>query len=132
MKSIEDSLNSHILKLGVSNIINAGIGVFAVTDIPKDTVLFEGGDSCLVEWKYIPKESKQYISSITHNDERGIYLNRPINEVYIAYYFNHSECPNVHYDSKNDRFITIKDIKKEEELTCYYIPEERDWNVLKS
>ena len=69
MKYIKDSLNSHILKLGVSNIVNAGIGVFAVTDITKDTVLFKGGDSCLIEWKDIPKESKQYISSITHNDE---------------------------------------------------------------
>jgi len=132
MKSIKDSLNSHILKLGVSNIVNAGIGVFAVTNITKDTVLFKGGDNCLIEWKDIPKESKQYISSITHNDEKGVYLNKPINEIYIAYYFNHSEHPNVHYDSKNDSFITIRDIKKEEELTCYYTLKERDWNVLKS
>jgi SET domain-containing protein len=132
MKSIKDSLSSHILKLGISNIDKAGIGVFAVTDIVKDTVLFEGGEDSFIEWKYITEESKPYISSITHNDDKGIYLNKPINEIYIAYYFNHSELPNVHYDSKNDRFIAIRDIKKEEELTCYYIPEERDWNVPKS
>jgi hypothetical protein len=108
------------------------VGVFAVTNIAKDTVLFGGGEDHLIEWERLKEESKAYLSSITHNDEKGIYLDRPVNEIYVAYYFNHSECPNVHYDSRHDRFMSIRDISINEELTCYYIPEERDWNVPES
>ena len=31
-------------------------------------------------------------------------------------------------DLENDIYYSIREIKSGEELTCYYLPKERDWN----
>ena len=127
LTEIEDSLKKHIVRLQPSKIKNAGIGLFAVTYIPKDTLLFPSSNNYLIPWNLVPESIRDYLNSICHTTNEGVYLDRPPNEIYTAYYINHSETPNVFHDSKNDNYWTIRDIEPGQEITCYYPIEERDW-----
>lgn len=129
-KEIKESLTKPIVRLQPSTVKNAGIGLFAVTYIPKDTLLFPSPNNHLIEWKYIPELVRDYLKSICHNTSEGVYLDRPPNEIYTAYYVNHSENPNVFHDSAKDNYWAIRDIQPGEELTCYYLIEERDWKCI--
>ena len=49
--------------------------------------------------------------------------------LYTEYYINHSHNPNLFWDRKTHEFFAIRDIKEGEELTSYYRPDERDWEL---
>jgi hypothetical protein len=121
-----------IVRLGVSKIPNAGIGVFAVTNISKDMLLFKPIKNYILPWQTIPEPAVSYLTGICNVTTNGVILDCEPNKIYSAYYINHSNNPNLHHDLTNDEYWSIRDIKEGEELTCFYLPNERDWNVSES
>lgn len=118
-----------IVRLKPSTIDKDGVGVFAVTNIAKDTLVFKPKRNYILPWDVIPFISLSYFKSICHTNESGIIIDRPPNDINASYFVNHSNNPNLHHDSETDEYWTIKDIVPGEELTCYYLLKERDWNV---
>ena len=115
-----------------STIPGAGVGVFSLVDIPKDTLIFDVNRSDdfffkMSEIENLPSNIKDYILGMTDGTEEGFYLDVPAFKIYTAYYINHSFEPNVFWDRRNDELFSIKDIKSGEELTTYYRPDERDF-----
>jgi SET domain-containing protein len=106
--------------------------VFALQNIKKDTILFSSnGKNIFISWKEVPTMKpgvKDSILSLCLSDENGFYLNSPFSKINCSYYVNHSSSPNCHHDLNNDIYYAIRDIEEGEELTCYYLPEERDWD----
>lgn len=115
-----------------SQIVNAGIGVFALHDIEKDVVLFGGKKKNIfvlwqeVEW--LSLEVVEHLKKICLCDDQGFYIDDKLSQINCSYYINHSHEPNCHHDLENDIYYSIREIKSGEELTCYYLPKERDWN----
>ena len=103
------------------------MGVFSLCDIPKDTIIWKEKQKVVkVSWDKIPDEISDYVCSMTWNDDDGFYLDCDLDRMYQAYYVNHSDNPNVDvYD--NQWYITIRDIKKGEELLYRYSEDEKDW-----
>lgn len=125
-------LNDCYVQLKPSKVCN-GVGIFALLTIPKNTVLFSDvePDSYLITWENlegVDQQVLQYLNSICNTSEKGVYLNRTVNNINVTYYVNHSEEPNLFHDRALDRFITLKEIQSGEELLCTYEPEEIDWN----
>lgn len=115
-----------------STIPGAGVGVFALIDIPKDTLIFdvERGDDHFIknfEIEDLPDNIQNYILGMTDGIEEGFYLDVPAFKIYTAYYVNHSSEPNIFWDRRTDELFSIKDIPYGEELTTYYKPIERDF-----
>lgn len=111
----------------------AGVGVFALQNIPKDTLIFEveRKDDYFFknsEIKNLPPSIQEYILGMTDGiDGEGFYLDVPAFKIYMSYYVNHSYNPNVFWDRRTDELFSIKDIQTGEELTTYYKPSERDF-----
>jgi hypothetical protein len=115
-----------------SAIPGAGVGVFALIDIPKDTLIFEveRTDDYFFEYseiKDISPNIQNYIMAMTDGVEEGFYLDVPAFKIYAAYYVNHSYNPNVFWDRRSDELFSIKDIECGEELTTYYKPNEKNF-----
>lgn len=111
-------------RLGSSEI--HGIGVFAITDIEKDTPLFEFDNTEMVwvnanEIENLHPKIKQLYNDfciIKHNNTvYGCPIN--FNQLTMAWYMNHSDEPNVEPD-KGYNFVTKRLIKEGEELTVNY------------
>jgi hypothetical protein len=115
-----------------STISGAGVGVFSLIDIPKDTLIFEVKRDDDYFFKYseiedLPQSVKDYILGMTDGVEEGFFLDVPAFKIYTAYYVNHSHEPNVFWDRRTDELFSIRDIKIGEELTTYYKPCERNF-----
>lgn len=115
-----------------STISGAGVGVFSLIDIPKDTLIFEVKRDDDYFFKYseiedLPQSVKDYILGMTDGVEEGFFLDVPAFKIYTTYYVNHSHEPNVFWDRRTDELFSIRDIKIGEELTTYYKPCERNF-----
>ena len=139
--------NQHIIKLireqqtklAPSLIPGAGVGVFALVDIPKDTQI--KGASAFREYTgiqhyYVIKESdldgidekvKDYFSSMTEGEGDEHYVDAPPFMHYHCYYINHSSTPNCFWDRRTGDIYTQVDISEGQELTMYYKLSERDF-----
>jgi len=111
-------------RLGVSKI--HGIGVFAITDIEKETPLFEFDNTNMtwVDAKELenlpPKLKKLYDDFCVIKNNKTVYgCPANFNQLTMAWYMNHSDEPNVKID-KDYNFIANKPIKDGEELTINY------------
>lgn len=129
---ILNSIKTLKTHLKPSTIPGAGIGVFSLVDIPKDTLIFEVKRKDdyffkISEIEDLPLSIQDYILGMTDGTEEGFYLDVPAFKIYTAYYVNHSYEPNVFWDRRTDELFSIRDIKEGEELTTYYKPEERDF-----
>ncbi|MFA5109341.1 MAG: SET domain-containing protein [Patescibacteria group bacterium] len=101
-----------------------GIGVFAIKDIPKGKDVFVGDNSKIV-WidkkdirKQSPEIQKMYNDfCIVKGDKYGCPDN--FNNLTVGWYLNNSQKPNVRCN-KNYDFITLRLIKKGEELAVDY------------
>jgi hypothetical protein len=127
-------------KLGVSNIAGAGVGLFALVDIPKDT-LIKGcrafGEFCNTlpdfEFSYAEiadahPEVQKYVYSMTDGyDGDKFLIDAPLFMLYQGYYINHSNTPNCFWDRRTGDIFTQEEIKAGTELTMYYMKSERDF-----
>jgi SET domain-containing protein len=130
-QSIIQNLKLPQCKLGVSQISNAGVGVFALTDFPKGYLVFAPkGLIYSVFWNEVPNlqpSVKKYIKSICHSSDECFYIDRVLDQVDLSFYVNHSDSPNLIHDEDSDTYISKREIKEGEELTVFYPLEERDW-----
>jgi len=126
-------------KLGVSNITGAGVGVFALVDIPKDTLIkgcraFMEFCNMQSEFEFYYKEItgahpevQKYVYSMTDGHEDKFYIDAPLFMLYQGYYINHSNTPNCFWDRRTGDIYTQEEIKSGTELTMYYMSSERDF-----
>lgn len=130
-QSIIQNLKLPQCKLAPSKIPNAGVGVFALTDIPEGYPIFgPKGFLNFIEWEEIANcdfSVKQYIRNVCHSNEVGFWIDGHLDRIDMSYYVNHSELPNLWHDKTADVYYADKDIKQGEELYCFYPTEERDW-----
>lgn len=104
-----------------------GVGVFSLVDIPKDTVIFEPKKCVQIcEWQ-ISSEIREYLEKMTYYDGNGYWIDDDLQRLGQQYYINHSHEPNVAYERSTGKLYAVRDILKDEELTDYYFPGERDW-----
>ena len=104
-----------------------GVGVFSLVDIPRDTVIFEPKKCVQIcEWQ-ISSEIREYLEKMTYYDGNGYWIDDDLQRLGQQYYINHSHEPNVAYERSTGKLYAVRDILKDEELTDYYFPGERDW-----
>jgi SET domain-containing protein len=126
-------------KLAPSQIPGAGVGVFALVNIPKDT-LIKGSkafsdfvrkeDYYLFDWNEFEDldiRIKTYLWGMTDGHDNKFYIDAPPFMFYQGYYINHSDTPNCFWDRRTSNIYTQIDINPDEELTMYYTPSERDF-----
>jgi SET domain-containing protein len=102
----------------------AGVGVFAIRDIPKDTYVFEPDDDALVAVRKSKVDNLPYAVRRRYEDfcvlRKGTYkCPSSFNKLTPWWYLNTSENPNVAADSAL-KFYSIREIKAGEELTTDY------------
>ena len=103
-----------------------GVGVFAIKDIPRNTDLFP--DHQEEEWfpfsdeelEHLDEETRTMISDFFTKQNGYTWISRSLNNINVGWFLNHSSVPNVDHDTKKDTFITIKQVKKGEELLIDY------------
>ena len=124
-------------KLGSSNI--HGVGVFAIKDIPKGTVVFKFSnfhpdrdelvDVYEDEARSLSDEVLNLIKMYCGISRFNSYVihENGLNHIHFGYYLNHSNEPNLKiYSDPNAKeheyvnFITVEDVKMGEELTEDY------------
>lgn len=126
-------------KLAPSKIPGAGVGVFALVDIPKDTLI----KGCKAFMEFTKMESEfyfrydeledlhpniqKYVYSMTDGYEGEFCIDAPLFMLYQGYYINHSNTPNCFWDRRTGNIYTQVDIKADTELTMYYMTAERDF-----
>jgi hypothetical protein len=127
---LQEILNNPIVKLAPSQINGAGVGVFALSKIETEEIVFDTNTNIFIKWgeiNGIEENILKYIQQMCHYNDQGFWIDRPVNKINSSYYVNHSEDPNLYHDTKTDTFIAIKTIEIGEELTCVYPLDERDW-----
>ncbi len=126
-KLIADLKNHVYVRLMPSPI--AGVGVFAIRDIPKGMDPFGNYDmtfekiptSEIRNDPEIPDTVKKYVEDMCVTEDGYFYVPRcGINNIRPDFYLNHSTTPNMKTDDGGDAFITIREIKTGEELTIDY------------
>ena len=131
---IDNIVNKTFCKLGVSEI--SGVGVFAIKDIPADTVLFEKCNSKESFPIELSKEELSKSEDLVFEQIKNLFVASPhdtyplsrngLNLVDISFYLNHSENPNVKFCPERGEvgkflvFVSCKEIKAGEELTQDY------------
>lgn len=131
-KQIVHSINHYGKTKLAPSLVCDGVGVFAITEIESGYVLFQdvNSDNIHIPYELINDTSiRTHLTSTCNSDKFGIWLARTYNNINMSYYINHSETPNVYHDLELDRYITLRDILPDEELTCIYTKEEIDWLI---
>lgn len=130
-QSIIQNLKLPQCKLGVSKINGAGVGVFALSKIPKDYPIFAPrAINYFIRWNEISDASdaiKNYIRYICHSDKDGFFIDGFLDQIDLSFYVNHSETPNLIHDENADIYFSAREISEGEELTVLYPINERDW-----
>jgi SET domain-containing protein len=127
---LQELFDKTIVKLAPSKINGAGVGVFALTEIEKEDIVFATNTNQFIQWIEIggmDEDIITYIKKMCNHNEYGFWVDSAINKIGPSYYVNHSENPNLYHDLNTDTYFAIKNIKIDEELTCKYLPEEIDW-----
>ena len=104
-----------------------GVGVFSLCDIAKDTIIWKShGAPEKISWDEIPTYMQEHIASLTWCDNNGFWIDCDLDKIYQSYYVNHSNKPNVGIN-KDELYVTLKNIKKDEELLYRYSKKEQTW-----
>ena len=126
-------------KLAPSQIPGAGVGVFAIVEIQKDTIIkgcksfmeFIGKeDEYLFDWNEfddLDDRIKKYLWGMTDGYGNKFYIDAPPFMFYQGYYINHSNTPNCFWNRRSGDIYSQVDIAAGEELTMYYMPSERNF-----
>ena len=120
------NLKNTYCRLGLSKI--EGIGVIAIRDIPKDTNPFQGIKEQkwyslkISDFKNFDKEILKMIDNFFVVEENGKVLIPEfcLNGMDISFFLNHSKNPNLKTIDRGFNFLTLRKIKKGEELTVSY------------
>lgn len=105
-----------------------GVGIFAIRDIPKNTKVFTGAAPTRwfkfkqVDLNKLDKSILKMISDFFGSEVDGtVYIPQGgLNNMNVSYYLNHSNKPNVKTIDGGATFVTIRKIKKGEELYSDY------------
>ena len=104
-----------------------GIGVFAITDIPKGckTLFSRNAGSWIPlsfeEVEQLPAHVKEFIETYYLYDEENYFIpDHGCKVMDMANYLNHSRTPNIVSVNEGEYFETVRDIKKGEELLVNY------------
>jgi len=103
-----------------------GVGVFAIKDIPSNTNLFPDHEE--EEWfpfsddelSHLDEEVRDMVADFFTKQNGHTWVSRSLNNINIGWFLNHGDAPNADHDLKKDTFITIKKVKKGEELLIDY------------
>ena len=125
-QKIIDNLKNTYCRLKTSKL--EGIGIFAIRDIPKNTNPFWGVK--IQRWHKIKSSELKKLNknvfkmvsdffAVDENDEFSI-PECGLNGIDISFFLNTSNKPNIKTIDDGTNFITIKKIKKGEELTVSY------------
>jgi hypothetical protein len=118
------SFTKAIIKIAPSKKFG-GVGVFALRDLKEGTKISEErfmGESYFLrycDFRKVDNETKKVITDFCANSEDGFFMPRDINYLSIPWHMNHCCNGNVGLD-KNGNFVTIKGIRKGEELFYDY------------
>lgn len=111
-------------RLKVSTIKDAGVGVFAVTQIRKGEKLDTLFDDDKIRW--VSKEeyrsievSQELKENFSIKFEEGYSMPMDFNRICVGWYLNHSDSPNLHFNDEYDYFAA-RDINPGEELFIDY------------
>ena len=104
-----------------------GIGVFAITDIPRGTMTLFSNDTgnwiklSFAEVEQLPGHSREFIETYYLYDERHYFIPDHGTKIMdMANYLNHSNTPNIISMEEGKWFEAIRDIKSGEELFVDY------------
>ena len=104
-----------------------GVGVFAIENIPNNTILFSNVENDTIKLDYDDLESNlsknQYKLFAKLSDYRSnkYWTTNNFNLLPITSFFNHSsDNPNITWNEKTNEWITIKNIQKNEEFLWNY------------
>jgi SET domain-containing protein len=104
-----------------------GIGVFAITDIPKGTRNIFSKETggwiklSLEEAEQLPEHSREFIGTYYLYDEQQYYIpDHGCKVMDMANYLNHSHTPNIISVEEGKWFEALRDISKGEELFINY------------
>lgn len=111
-----------------------GVGVFAIRDIPENTNPFYGSKQKwfkfnILELKDFDKEILELINDffVIEEDKTVLIPEFGLNGMDISFFLNHSENPNIETKDGGFNFITLKKIKKGEELLVSYGTYDNKW-----
>ena len=127
-EKILENLKNTYCRIKTSNVDKGGVGIFAIRDIPKNTDPFYGAPNQvwrefkISELKRIDKEVMKMIDDffVIEKDKTVYVPDGGLNAMNISYFLNNSQKPNVKTIDNGKNFITIRRIKKGEELTSSY------------
>jgi SET domain-containing protein len=126
-------------KLAPSKISGAGVGVFALINIPKDTIIkgcrqfkkfINQKEGFCFDWNEfddLDDRIKKYLWGMTDCHDNKFYIDAPPFMFYQGYYINHSNTPNCFWDRRTSDIYSQIDISPGEELSMYYMKSERDF-----
>ena len=110
-----------------------GVGVFAIRDIPENTNPFYGSKQKwhkfnISELKDLDKEILGLINDffVIEEDETVLIPEFGLNGMDISFFLNHSKNPNIK-TNEGFNFITLREIKKGEELLVSYGTYDYKW-----
>jgi len=97
-----------------------GYGVFAAIDFPEGTIIWSLDEKDMIfskdEFERLPQKLREHISNFSYEVDECIVFNWCISK-----YMNHCCNPNTRrVDETETKYITIKDIAKDEQITYDY------------
>ena len=115
-----------LIKIGISKILQNEVGLFATRLLKKGTVVGEVGkmgESVFIKWQKLKNNHDKITIKLIHDfalgNPNGFYCMKDLNYLSMPWFMNHSCDGNVGFDKK-DNFVTIKNVRKDEELVWDY------------
>ncbi|MDP2925168.1 MAG: SET domain-containing protein [Nanoarchaeota archaeon] len=131
-KKILEILKQTYCRLEASKI--EGVGVFAIRNIPKGVNPFYSGETQeweefdVSEFKDLSLELMKMIDDFFIIEDGKVYVPETgLNGMDLSFFLNNSNNPNVETCDGGFSFITLRDIKKGEELTVKYSTYDSKW-----
>lgn len=113
------------IEIRPSKMLPGEIGVFAVKNLPKDSVIVDAShfdDMRFVPWDKFsgldPATQKKILAHCP-GTPKGFFVPTDLNYISVAWHMNHSCNPNVGFNSHDD-FVAMRTIRKNEELVWDY------------
>ena len=118
-------MNDIYCRLKPSNIKGAGVGVFAIENIPIGIDPFPGCETKLNNlskeaYNNLTEDKKRMVRDFCYYSSGNWRVPNNFNQLDISWYVNSSQNPNLEFDNQTGKYKTLKEIKSGEELTYYY------------